>query len=200
MCVCVLLLKTNLDTLAWLILSVFRLSVRAANSSSLMPRISCKPAVSAVIYQIAFNQLTEAFSPYLATENMFSLLTIFSRKRFAQDIKINKLHNELLLLLLPVTVKLNFFSWLGRSVPSVLWRCWLGGRKGIRPVKKLNGGVLAWLSVWTEVQTCIIRPSWCHYHSLSLASVKSRLVLPFWYWLTRVVLCVYVCVLGPDLC
>ena len=33
-------------------------------------------------------------------------------------------------------------------VPSVLWRCWLGGRKGIRPVKKLSGGVLAWLSVW----------------------------------------------------
>ena len=24
------------------------------------------------------------------------------------------------------------------SVPSVLWRCWLGGRKGIRPVKKLE--------------------------------------------------------------
>ena len=42
---------------------------------------------------------------------------------------------------------------------------------------------------------------WWHYHSLSLASVKSRLVLPFWYWLTRVVLdkgplngCVCVCV------
>jgi len=31
-------------------------------------------------------------------------------------------------------------------VPSVLWRCWLGGRKGIRPVKNLSGGVLAWLS------------------------------------------------------
>ena len=30
-------------------------------------------------------------------------------------------------------------------------------------------------------------PSWCHCHSLSLASVKSRLVLPFWYQLTRVV-------------
>jgi len=27
--------------------------------------------------------------------------------------------------------------------------------KGIRPVKKLSGGVLAWLSVWSEVQTCI---------------------------------------------
>ena len=71
-------------------------------------------------------------------------------------------------------------------LPSVLWRCWLGGRKGIRLVKKLSGGVLAWLSVWNEVQTCIW-PIWCHYHSLSLASVKSKLVLPLWYWLTRVV-------------
>jgi len=58
--------------------------------------------------------------------------------------------------------------------------CWLGGRKGIQPVKKLSGGVLTWLSVCSEVQTCI-RPSCCHCHSLSLASVKSRLVLPFWY-------------------
>ena len=54
------------------------------------------------------------------------------------------------------------------------------------PVKKLSGGVLAWLSVWSEVQTCLW-PSWCHCHSLSLAAVKSRLVLPFWYRLTRVV-------------
>ena len=45
--------------------------------------------------------------------------------------------------------------------------------------------MLAWLSVWSKVQTCIW-PSWCHCHSLSLASVKSRLVLPFWYWLTWV--------------
>jgi len=37
-----------------------------------------------------------------------------------------------------------------------------------------------------KVQTCIW-PGWCHCHSLSLASVKSRLVLPFWYWLIRVV-------------
>ena len=70
--------------------------------------------------------------------------------------------------------------------PSVLWHCWLGGRKGIRPVKT-EWWVLAWLSVWSEMQTCIW-PSWCHCHSLSLASVKSRLVLPFWYRLTQVVL------------
>jgi len=48
----------------------------------------------------------------------------------------------------------------------------LGGRKGIRPVKKLSGEVLAWLSVWSEVQTCICS-SWCHCHSLPLAWVKS---------------------------
>ena len=43
-----------------------------------------------------------------------------------------------------------------------------------------------WLSVWSEVQTCTW-PSCCHCHSLSLASVKSRLILPFWYRLTRIV-------------
>ena len=43
------------------------------------------------------------------------------------------------------------------------------------------------LSVWSEVQTCVW-PSGFHCHSLSIASVKSRLVLPFWYWLIRVVL------------
>jgi len=67
------------------------------------------------------------------------------------------------------------------ALPSVLWCCWLGGRKGIRPVKKL-----AWWSVWSEMQTCIW-PSWWHCHSLSLASVNSRLVLPYWYRLTQVV-------------
>ena len=38
--------------------------------------------------------------------------------------------------------------------------------------------MLAWLSVWSEVQTCIW-PSWCHCHSLSFAPVKSRLVLGY---------------------
>ena len=84
----------------------------------------------------------------------------------------------------------------------------VGRQEGHPACRKLSGGVLAWLSVWSEVQTCIW-PSWCHCHSLSLASLKSRLVLPFWYWLTRVVpekgplngcvcvcvrACVYVCV------
>ena len=60
-------------------------------------------------------------------------------------------------------------------------------QEGHPPCTKLSGWVQAWLSVWSKVQTCIW-PSWCHCHSLSLASVKSRLVLPFWYRLTQVVL------------
>jgi len=76
----------------------------------------------------------------------------------------------------------------------------VGRQEGHLACKKLSGGVLAWLSVWSEVQTWI-RPSWCHCHSLSLASVKCRLVLLFWYRLTWVVLdigplngCMCVCV------
>ena len=65
----------------------------------------------------------------------------------------------------------------------------VGRQEGHPACKKLSGGALAWISVWSKVQTCIWL-SWCHCycHSLSLASVKSRLVLPFWYQLTRVVL------------
>jgi len=77
----------------------------------------------------------------------------------------------------------------------------VGRQEGHPACKKLSGGVLAWLSAWSEVQTCIW-PSSCHCHPLSLAPVKSRLVLPFWYRLTWVVLdkgplngCV--CVLDP---
>jgi len=61
-----------------------------------------------------------------------------------------------------------------------------GQQEGHPACKKLSGGVLAWLFVWSDVQICIW-PSGCHCHSLSLASVKSRLVLPFWYRLTQVV-------------
>jgi len=62
----------------------------------------------------------------------------------------------------------------------------VGWQEGHLACKKLSGEVLVWLLVWSKVHTCIL-PSWCHCHSLSLASVKSRLVLPFWYQLTRVV-------------
>ena len=81
-----------------------------------------------------------------------------------------------------ITVGLVELVW-----PSVLWRCWLGDRKGIRPVKTEWWGAGVVICLERGVQTCIW-PSWCHCHSLPLASVKSRLVLPFWYRPTRVVL------------
>ena len=77
----------------------------------------------------------------------------------------------------PLTALLSAFSALTLLV---------GWQEGHPACKKLSDGVLAWLSVWSKVQTCIWL-SWCHCHSLSLASVKSRLVLPFWYRLTWVV-------------
>ena len=61
----------------------------------------------------------------------------------------------------PILLFVSFPFPLCSLTHSVLWRCCLGGRKGIRPVKTLSGGVLAWLSVWSKVQTCIW-PGWCH--------------------------------------
>ena len=72
-----------------------------------------------------------------------------------------------------------------KTLPSVLWCCWLGSRKGIRPVK--NWVVGCWCGCLSGAR-CRLADSWCHCHSLSLASVKSRLVLSFWYWLIQAVL------------
>ena len=63
------------------------------------------------------------------------------------------------------------------SCASIYCLCALT-RQEVHPACKNSGVMLAWLSLWSEVQTCI-RPSWCHCHLLSLTSVKSRLVLPF---------------------
>ena len=86
-----------------------------------------------------------------------------------------------------VTCVWFYFLFMYSAVAFSALTLLVGRQEGHLPCKKLSGGVLAWLSVWSEVRTCIW-PSWCHCHSLSLASVKSRLVLPFWYRLTRVVL------------
>jgi len=66
--------------------------------------------------------------------------------------------------------------------PSVLWRCWLGGRKSVRP-EQWGAGVVICLERGADLHMAQLMPL----HSLSLASVKSRLVLPFWYRLTWVV-------------
>ena len=52
-------------------------------------------------------------------------------------------------------------------LPLVLWCCWLGGRKGVWPVK-LSGGLLVLLSVWSEVQT-YMWSSCCHCHTVTVS-------------------------------
>jgi len=77
---------------------------------------------------------------------------------------------------------------------SVLWRYhgWEVGRAS--GLQNMSGGVLTWLSVWSEVQTCTRR----HCHSLSLASVNFRLVylsgtgLPGTVAVKQVYICMYV--------
>ena len=57
--------------------------------------------------------------------------------------------------------------------------------------KNWSDEVLVWLSVWSEVQIVCIWSSWCHCHPKtpsSLASSKSRLLLPSRCWLTQAVL------------
>ena len=106
------------------------------------------------------------------------------------------------------------------TLPSVLWRCWLGGRKGIRSVKKTEwwgAGMVICLEQdadlhmarlmplpltvsYRERQGGDIIPSIWIENVKARASVKSRLVLPFWYRLTWMVaekapinVCVCVC-------
>ena len=99
-----------------------------------------------------------------------------------------KLHETWVISFISIYNRVLIFSAYAFSAYAFSALALLVGRQEGHPAcKKLSGGVLAWLSVWSAVQTCIW-PSWCHRHSLSLASVKSRLVLPFWYRLIQVVL------------
>jgi len=90
--------------------------------------------------------------------------------------------------------------FLSELVPSVLWRCWLGGRKGVRPVQKTE-----WWGAGMVI--CLERDADLHMAQLMPLPLtvscfnKIQIGLPFWYQLTRVVLdkgplngCVCVCV------
>ena len=62
-------------------------------------------------------------------------------------------------------------------MPSLLWRCWLGVRKGIGPVKIWV--MRCWCGyLWSKVQIACVWFSWCHCHSIISASAKSRMAYP----------------------
>ena len=80
-----------------------------------------------------------------------------------------------------------FFTIIITLVPSVLWRCWLGGRKGIRPVKTWVMG--CWHGYLSGAK-CI----WLAYGPADATATPSSLLqkiqngLSFWYRPTQVVL------------
>jgi len=80
-----------------------------------------------------------------------------------------------------------------RDLPPVLWLPYnaltllFGHQEGRLACKKLSVGVLAWLSVWSEVQMICIWSSWCHCHPIMSCSSKIQIGLPFWCRLTQVV-------------
>jgi len=83
------------------------------------------------------------------------------------------------------------------SVIAVLWHCWLGGRKGIRPVKNMGDGggghwlvLMEWrLAGWTVCLPLLISPCTIKSRSSLLApahpgSPRKRTVKRFW-WCNR---------------
>jgi len=61
-------------------------------------------------------------------------------------------------------------------------------QEGHLACKTLSGEVLAWLSVWSEVQMICTRSSLCHCHPVISCCSKIQNGLPFWWWLSQVVL------------
>jgi len=53
------------------------------------------------------------------------------------------------------TTTFNLFGMYPGQSPFSALTLLVGRQEGHPACKKLSGGVLAWLSVWSEVQTCI---------------------------------------------
>ena len=88
-------------------------------------------------------------------------------------------------------------------LPSVLWRCWLGGIQGIWPVKNewWGAGVVICLERGAELHMAQLMPLPLNVSCFS----KIQVGFTCWYWLTRVVPgkgllngCVCVCLLFGD--
>jgi len=71
-------------------------------------------------------------------------------------------------------------------VPSVLWRCWLGGRKGIRPVKTRSSAIFHWpCDVSCQLRSCQLP---CNSAETTCTTVLNKSKL--WSWRFKVVRCV----------
>jgi len=68
---------------------------------------------------------------------------------------------------------------------SVLWYCWCGIRRASALKKVLSDELLAWSSVWSEVQIICIWSIWCHCHPVISCFIEVENGLPFWCRLTQ---------------
>jgi len=89
-----------------------------------------------------------------------------------------------------------------RWLPSVLWRCWLGGRKGIRPVKKTEWwgpGVVICLKRGADLHMAQLMPlplTVCRFSKIQIGFaylVPAHLGSPGQRAFKRVYVCVCVC-------
>jgi len=65
---------------------------------------------------------------------------------------------------------------LSNSLPSVLWHCWFGVRKSIRPV--INWGMRCWHGYLSRMRFCIWS-TWCHCHPIVSCFIKIQIGLTF---------------------
>ena len=78
-------------------------------------------------------------------------------------------------------------------MPSVFWHCWLGGRKGIRPVKRVVG---CWRGYLSAARCRLVWLSWCYCSKIQIGftvSVLAHLGSPGKRAVKRVCVCVCVC-------
>ena len=80
--------------------------------------------------------------------------------------------------------KENIICSFSSHLPSVLWHCWLGTRKSIRPVKIEWWGVA--VIIWSVVHIICIWSSWCH--CIPKPHRLLRHLNPDWFFLSGTVL------------
>ena len=94
------------------------------------------------------------------------------------------------------TVLLGVKWWMNKARPLVgisalcfIQLTLLVGRHEEHPARKIfSDEVLAWLSVWSEVQIVCIWSGWCHCHPIISCFSKMQNGLPFWCHITQFVL------------
>ena len=144
-------------------------------------KLSAVPVMMSLISYLSLDMVSHYVNPHISTQHRASVLLLLQLLSVRAGV-----------LSCPFCRRYWYICWLYTHflTPSVLRHCWLGVMKSMRPVK------IKWWGVGVVI--CLERGVDCLYmvqlmplHPKTpscLASFKSRLVLPFWYRITQVVL------------